>query len=689
MATNYVALRVHQDTFVNPDGSETYYHSGTRWNKIDKVVENFEEWSDLAYAVDEYGYYQLALGAHVDSYCIANTRRDVYSDGAGDVYIEDTPDGCYLTVTYTATNVLCSGSGTGAIDITVTGGSGTYTYQWNDGATSQDRTGLKAGTYSVTVTDSYGTTGSSGDIVITEPTPIDITYTVTDATCFGSSTGNINITVSGGTPSYSYKWSDGSTLSSRINLPAGNYTLTVTDANSCTKSVTVRVGQPTRIEIVTNIYGKDVTLDVTGGSGGYTYQWSDGATTKDRNDLADGTYSIVVKDINGCSATATVVIDSFKFYFSKNPVWLQLQAENYGSKPNLSFECEVWIEKQYKSEVFEKIYSAEHPSRQNGSTDFDMQEVLNAYLFCAVPEFGDTLIRRVDSNFKRFYLQHNEKFGVPPVPAQSTQIKTYYVLAGGLSELEYSLQTFFTSYLDGHKPFLTWAPAVKSIFRNQHEYLHLVINDPLVSTFHVYAKIFYTDGTDQEVRLLTQNTVQTYEVYRIPAGVEQLGLASKSAKPLYKYELYLKSGSSAMISEVRTYKVVPDSSQNRCFLYQNSLGGWDTLAATGRSRAGLKTNEEVIEQKLPVKYKPSDREQEVISKTGQITEKISAGLYTNAERAHLVDFAISPQVYEITKNAYVPVRIQCDMDVFDEFEEMQEFEFDAIPPVTRKYTPEL
>ena len=138
-----------------------------------------------------------------------------------------------------ASHALCNGSSDGSATGSASGGSGTYdSYSWEkDGSvvsTVQNPTDLSAGTYTLTVTDSAGATGTSSEITISQPDALSTTSTKTDVAIAGESTGAIDLTVSGGTAPYTYLWNDGVTTANRTGLAAGTYTVTVTDDNGCT-----------------------------------------------------------------------------------------------------------------------------------------------------------------------------------------------------------------------------------------------------------------------------------------------------------------------------------------------------------------------------------------------------------------------------------------------------------------------
>ena len=222
-----------------------------------------------------------------------------------------------LTVTTTQTNVLCFGNSTGAINTTPSGGSAPYTYSWSNGATTQNLTAIPSGSYTVTVTDANGCTATA-TVIITQPAAaLAATTTQVMIACFGGNTGSVNMTPTGGTGPYTYLWTGGSTAQSAIGVPAGTYTVTVTDANGCTVTVSATITQPaaplslsttqTNVLCFGNSTGA-INLSPAGGTSPYTYAWSNNATTEDLASLPSGTYTVVVTDANGCTANASVTI---------------------------------------------------------------------------------------------------------------------------------------------------------------------------------------------------------------------------------------------------------------------------------------------------------------------------------------------------------------------------------------------
>lgn len=219
-----------------------------------------------------------------------------------------------LSVSTTKTDVVCRGASTGSATATAVGGTPPYSYTWNTTPvqTSSTATGLKAGTYTVTVVDSRGCLTSSTVTILQPATALTLTSIVTNADCFGNATGAIDLTVFNGVGSITYLWSTGATSQDLAGIPAGTYTVLATDSNGCSRRSTITVSQPALLTAstqVTNVSCRggnngSVNLTVSGGTSPYSYLWSSGQTTEDIDILAAGSYSVTVSDSHGCETTA-------------------------------------------------------------------------------------------------------------------------------------------------------------------------------------------------------------------------------------------------------------------------------------------------------------------------------------------------------------------------------------------------
>lgn len=194
----------------------------------------------------------------------------------------------------------------GSIDITPVGGTAPYTYLWNNGATTQDLQNVVAGNYLVTITDAGGCLARK-IYTLTVNNTLLIQNKVTPINCAGDTFGAIDLTISGGTSPYTYKWLDGPTTEDRSGLTVGSYQVTVTDAVGCTAQSVIGVNkqtlQVTSVVTQPTCAGSpgSITVTPTGGTGSYTYIWSNGETDNTVDNLTPGNYTVVITDAAGCS----------------------------------------------------------------------------------------------------------------------------------------------------------------------------------------------------------------------------------------------------------------------------------------------------------------------------------------------------------------------------------------------------
>lgn len=229
-----------------------------------------------------------------------------------------------LTSTETLVDPLCNGVNNGSATFNVSGGTpfatgAPYTYTWNPNvSTSNGATGLGAGTYTVTVTDANGCTLLDTASLV-NPAALTLTMDSVPESCFGVCDGEASVTVSGGTPIYTYAWSNGGTTATITGLCAATYTVTVTDGNGCTGVNSVQVTSPAAI--VATVTPTDATcFGATDGSatssvtpGGATYSWQPATaatvlgTNANVTGLAAGNYKLVVS-AGGCNDTTAFTI---------------------------------------------------------------------------------------------------------------------------------------------------------------------------------------------------------------------------------------------------------------------------------------------------------------------------------------------------------------------------------------------
>jgi len=229
----------------------------------------------------------------------------------------------------TVTNVSCFNGNNGSATVSPNGGIPPYSYSWNSSPvqTTQTAIGLRAGVYTVTVTDSRGTM-TTANATITQPNALTnvLASTITNVGCFGGNNGSATVTnPTGGTPPYTYQWNTNplQVTQTANNLLAGTYMVTVTDSKGCTATSSVTITQPA--QPLSNVIGQTIqhakcngssTGSVTvsnpiGGTPPYTYKWNSvpEQTTQIATNLSAGTYSVTVTDFNGCTATSFATVN--------------------------------------------------------------------------------------------------------------------------------------------------------------------------------------------------------------------------------------------------------------------------------------------------------------------------------------------------------------------------------------------
>jgi len=265
------------------------------------------------------GPYEVSLNTGQSGTSINNLPASLYvvivEDANGCIFTED------VTITSPAaleTSIIEENGLCGAMAIAQVipfGGTAPYEVEWSTGATTGVITNLGTGTYTVTVTDANNcmTTGLATVETIFEP--IDFDVQTGNVLCNGGTEGFINVEVADGQGPYTYEWSNGATTPEIFDLPAGNYTLVITDNNGCEYALSRSIIEPNPLQLDYAVSQGgtsttfDVTLNVSGGTAPYSYDWSDGSNSIVNTGMQVGDYTVTIIDDRGCEQTFDVIID--------------------------------------------------------------------------------------------------------------------------------------------------------------------------------------------------------------------------------------------------------------------------------------------------------------------------------------------------------------------------------------------
>ena len=221
---------------------------------------------------------------------------------------------------YNGFNISCNGLADGFINVDPTTGSAPFVYTWTGpngyAASTNNISNLISGEYQLLIVDSNECKASE-TFDLTEPGKLGFTYSLSSSTaggyninCAGDLTGSIDIQPVNQVKTVNYLWADGIFGQTRTDLPAGNYSLIITDANNCHASATIAITQPDSLKLIFSVVPPfcpdkpdgSIGTEVTGGvrGAGYLYRWSDNSSNSNLLNIPEGYYKVTVTDMNGC-----------------------------------------------------------------------------------------------------------------------------------------------------------------------------------------------------------------------------------------------------------------------------------------------------------------------------------------------------------------------------------------------------
>ncbi|MFY0594494.1 gliding motility-associated C-terminal domain-containing protein [Roseivirga sp.] len=269
-----------------------------------------------------------------------------------------------ISFTSIETSVSCFGESDGKTELSIDGGLAPYTVIWGHGASGTRLGNLSTGIYSFTITDALNCTLEES-ITITSPDLLQATINAIPAVCNGSS-GKAIANVIGGTAPFRFNWSDGrsTTLNEIGDLPEGNYSVQVLDANDCETLVNFSIDEPS--ELVAIFEEKQacpgesdgmLSIAVSGGTAPYTFNWQIRPNNLQSSIdlLSAGTYEVTIVDANGCDLSVTADVTNirplvrFPTAFSPNNDMIN---DTFGAVFNCSIDFNMVVYNQWGTVIF-------------------------------------------------------------------------------------------------------------------------------------------------------------------------------------------------------------------------------------------------------------------------------------------------------------------------------------------------
>ena len=505
---------------------------------------------------------------------------------------------------------------------------------------------------------------------------------VTNESAPAANDGTITVATTAGTGPFEYSKDNGSSWQSSnlfTGLAPGVYTVKVREiaTPTCESTQTFAVNSAAATfsfttdksdESIIGAADGTIVVTVTGTVAPFTFSKDGGATFQSGNlfeNLAAGTYTIVVKDADDVILAANVTIAPGTIIFEKvwfhgNFITLSKSASSgWDTAINYRLYDDVRVEDEAGSGTFNSKLKIALPPDSTGKSLFQVRQALRKIMEPIAPSSSDTIIRLTD-RIKFFKHYTGEMEGTEETPATLTESLPNLVLWGGLDKFNYPDYDFFAEY-PTHKKFMSWAPLTKQVDPLQPDYLNFWIYK-INSFISLWVRAYYDDGTN-ELGEFFPTAAEYGQLFQIPTGPANCGVKFiNPSKTVVKYELWLGDQTGSIISEVRTYLLDPFSIPDvRLFMFVNSLGSFEVMRFYGAAEIANNFEREIIQKYLAPGYASVTGEKGVHRATRIRKESYSSGyfkgLLAKEWQDYMNDFMLSPYVYELMGTTLRPVII--------------------------------
>lgn len=366
--------------------------------------------------------------------------------------------------------------------------------------------------------------------------------------------------------------------------------------------------------------------------------------------------------------------------FSRNPIPVVCASANAGNA-NFRYELDVKL-MDALSGVFESVFSLKGKPAGDGEYVFNVQK-LHAFLSPDLPGFNQDQILLGSASKRRWKATIKEWWGETVATERITrETEPKDILMAGLSFLHWPGNAFFADNIETNGQFLTWQPNNKRVTPDQQEYLYYLTTNQAYTILYIHGMVTFTDGT---TAIIPSKSIAgaTDKLCIVPVGYTQLALADiDPEKVVKKYSIWVnKSADPTALenrSEDRTYILDHQYYKHaRYFLYQNSLGGFETLRCTGKFTDKIEVLQQEGQRVLPANYGPNQASYFPYGTRYDYGMEANAGALDAESKRHLIEFLISEHRYEILPEGFVAIRLLKDKeDLVKDYETMPEFEFE-------------
>jgi hypothetical protein len=297
---------------------------------------------------------------------------------------------------------------------------------------------------------------------------------------------------------------------------------------------------------------------------------------------------------------------------------------------------------------------------------FQIAEILLSQLTGYFPVYAFAAPALAVNVYKSFTLIYCEYYGDPPTYKGITESSSYVAVRGGFSFPDYPGSAYYPTWIQANKRFMTWKDTTRRVTTTQKEFLNFLNHSATATSLILKCKMYYSDGTDSTATAFTEASVAQKEIWCFPAGYTQIAVDTlkTAGKTVTKYQLWIEDHASNVISEVITHVMESKYFENsRTFYFENSLGGIDSLRATGKREDNIIIERSLTEKILDDYWSSTtvSRQTENYDNSYSFEYAISSGYKEKKEAiSRMIELLISTDVRVDDGEKWIPVVIRKD-----------------------------